>query len=279
MLRKTETKFYQKIRWLQLKELLDAPTYTNEIKEILISSKAKNILDMGTGIGSLFKFLSTVLVFESAIGIDVQADLIEYANLNNSDPKIKFQIGDTYQIPVADEFFDLVTAQALLEHVDSLACLQELQRVLKKAGYAFFLNNYDGVTNFEPVIDYDLDQTIVENFNHYSIEGQHIAGRIGGDSKCGRKLWHLCKQIALKPVIFQSSDWVLYPHLMYNSDEQELLKMLIDFFVQANLVDTPKVQRLPENDILYWQKKRYSQIDNNELVYICRQMSVVARKF
>ncbi|MEM5813226.1 MAG: class I SAM-dependent methyltransferase [Candidatus Aenigmatarchaeota archaeon] len=97
--------------------------------------KDAKILDVGCGNGALLKKLKK-LGFKNLYGIDASRRNIDKAK--NKEKEIKFFCGDiTKKLPFRNEFFDIVIAVAILEHIlddDLSKFLNEINRVLKKNG-------------------------------------------------------------------------------------------------------------------------------------------------
>ncbi|MFC1843658.1 methyltransferase domain-containing protein [Thermodesulfobacteriota bacterium] len=94
------------------------------------------VLDTGCGEGYLTKrFFNPVsrLTLSSikVTAIDISPDIIEVAK--ESDEAINFLCASVYELPFEDDFFDMVVANEVLEHVDKPElALAELDRVCRK---------------------------------------------------------------------------------------------------------------------------------------------------
>ena len=114
-------------------DMISAPSLnlntSNKIKELLkIIGKQKKVLDLGSG---------KKRVAPEAINIDIVFS-----------PNVDI-IGNIHNLPFKDEYFDLLIARAVLEHVKNpMAAVAEMRRVLKKDGYIYaeipFLQPYHG---------------------------------------------------------------------------------------------------------------------------------------
>ncbi len=89
------------------------------------------VLDVGCGNGAMTDFVLDPDL--DRYGVDYSAGLIEQAA--NRHPKIKFLAGNCYELPFADQSFDLVVSFGLLQVVsDGRRLIHELVRVVKQAG-------------------------------------------------------------------------------------------------------------------------------------------------
>lgn len=85
----------------------------------------------------------TVLVLGGSILGEGMAVLLKSTGIRSVDTDVSFGprtqiICDAHDIPFADETFDCVVAQAVLEHVvDPRRCVEEIHRVLKPGGYVY----------------------------------------------------------------------------------------------------------------------------------------------
>jgi SAM-dependent methyltransferase len=277
--------FYQEARWLYLKsKILDQPSYSKAIFNELVKHKFKRVLDCGTGAGDFVKTLEKWFDFDTLVGFDINPDLVEKAKQKFADSKknIEFHVHNLYNREAGRKWknFDLVTGQALLEHTDMDIAVPILKGFSKPDGLLYFPHNYMSPTMFEPVFDTTIDLAVVHNFDRFSIENQMFEGRVCGDCQCGAKLFNIFKDFGFEVLHFEMSSWVLYPKGTkgYAPDEREILEMMVDFFYEANKSPTiPLSKRIHPIILEEWKKIRLQQIDDNQLVYICPQTSILVR--
>jgi ubiquinone/menaquinone biosynthesis C-methylase UbiE len=95
-------------------------------------------LDLGCGQGNTTRCLADVLEPAACIGLEYDADLVEYANTRpDNPPSVRFQRGDATQLTFADASFDIVFCRYLLIHMaDPVRVVREMMRVLRPGGYA-----------------------------------------------------------------------------------------------------------------------------------------------
>jgi ubiquinone/menaquinone biosynthesis C-methylase UbiE len=95
--------------------------------------KGKKILDIasGTGYGSAILGESA----SSVLGVDLDAEAVEYATKNYGSKNVKFVSGDGEKIPAEDGSFDAVVSYETIEHIkDYKTFMDEVKRVLKPGG-------------------------------------------------------------------------------------------------------------------------------------------------
>jgi len=90
-----------------------------------------NILDMGCGMGWFANELSR---FGPTTGIDLSEEAI--AQARSKFPHVTFMAGNVYEIPLQEEYFDVVVSQEVIAHVpDQSEYLARAARTLKPGGY------------------------------------------------------------------------------------------------------------------------------------------------
>lgn len=97
-----------------------------------------NLLDCGSGPGSITIGLAKRVAPGQTIGIDINPGELEFALKHFADqvsPPIQFERASIYDLPFDDHAFDAVFSHAVLEHLSQpLKALQEMNRVLKPGG-------------------------------------------------------------------------------------------------------------------------------------------------
>jgi len=98
----------------------------------------QRLLDIGCGPGTITLGLAEILASGEVVGIDLAESQLSVARQNAAQNKIEnasFVSGSIYQLPFANEEFDVVFAHAVFEHLkEPIAALQEIRRVLKPNG-------------------------------------------------------------------------------------------------------------------------------------------------
>jgi ubiquinone/menaquinone biosynthesis C-methylase UbiE len=95
------------------------------------------VLDVGCGTGFLLRVLAGRLQnSEELVGIDAAAGMIEVANSQLSDSRLRFSVGVAEALPFPDAHFDLVVSTTSFDHwEDQLAGLVQCARVLSPKGH------------------------------------------------------------------------------------------------------------------------------------------------
>lgn len=101
------------------------------IKEI---QGVPKILDLGCGQGHITYKIREALAEAEVSGLDYSISAIEYAN--HLFPNIDFAVGDAYDCPYKESYFDIVVCNNLWEHVpDPLFLLSRITNILKPHGF------------------------------------------------------------------------------------------------------------------------------------------------
>lgn len=277
--------FYQVDRWLYLKsKLLDQPAYSREAFHLLSKRGYRRALDCGCGVGDFVRvMMDNNIHFDELHAFDIDETLINLARQEfKPHPGFTFHVHNLYNDEANKQFrdFDLVTAQALLEHTNMEKALPILKSYSKPGGLLYFPHNYTSPTMFFPVFDNAIDSAIIENFDRYAIENQVFEGEVCGDCHTGGKLFNIFRDNGFEILLFASSDWLLYPKGPdgYSDEEKEILYILLDFFYDANKNEQiPKSRRVSANYLEDWRIARFRQIEDNQLVYICPQTSILVQ--
>ncbi len=103
-------------------------------------SLGERVLDFGCGAGRLSNALAAHA--KDVVGIDIAQSMIDKANAINQHPdRVSFVAYDGHRMPFDDESFDGVVSLISIQHsppVVQLACLVELQRVVRPGGVLVF---------------------------------------------------------------------------------------------------------------------------------------------
>ncbi len=113
------------VRWLFWKRL----------KTILeLAEPAERVLDFGAGSGIFMPTLSKN--FKEVYSLDLNTNSLEYVKNKYELENVKIVKGRGEKLPFKDEFFDIIFAADVLEHLkDSKKVQGEFKRVLKKNGW------------------------------------------------------------------------------------------------------------------------------------------------
>jgi 2-polyprenyl-3-methyl-5-hydroxy-6-metoxy-1,4-benzoquinol methylase len=132
-----------------------------------IGSVSKH-LDFGCGPGTLIHLLPSGI---SAVGVDIAATQVSYAERNYGSPEKQFIQIESSQLPFPDETFDSISCIEVVEHLElklTRAILAEFIRVLKPGGKLIVTTpNYGSL--------WPLIEIMVNRLSDVSYEEQHIA--------------------------------------------------------------------------------------------------------
>lgn len=162
----------------------------------------------------------------------------------------------SYDLVIANAFFDLVDASSLLPQIFSS---------LRNGGGFYFSINFDGETIFLPEVDSTLDQQITKDY-HDSMNQQKVNGRSVSGTRAGRNLFIDIRNAGGNILKAGSSDWVVFP-------QQGNYLAKEDFFLECILRTVEET--LGDNqsyDLSSWLAKRHQQIKDKELIYIAHQL-------
>jgi SAM-dependent methyltransferase len=313
----SDIKFYQYEDFLGAKRELDAKYMSQRLwgclKKVCKARRAvaaewpRRVLDCGCGTGAMLQHLvDRRISFREYHGIDIHSGLLAQAREKMKDGVFRkapsdpqFHAMSVYQlIDCKEKFlrygFDLVTALSLAEHVDVDAMLGGIWSVMNDHAVLFLPINYDGGTIFEPVSDAEKESILIENFNSIAIEGQVYEGLVGGNSRCGRDLFHALSRNGFRVLEYDTENWVIYPSSTspsYSEHVRKFLHYVINAVAEANLQAMPQRQPLvspsakpytiSDEDrefVESWRKRRLAQMETGSLVYICYQMGALAER-
>lgn len=113
------------------------------------------VLDVGSGPGSITLGLGDSVAPGEVVGIDIQPAQVERARslaAARGMTNVRFQAGDLYALPFADQSFDAAFANGVLMHLsDPLRALAELRRVLCPGGIAGVRDPDFGASLYAPM--------------------------------------------------------------------------------------------------------------------------------
>jgi len=97
---------------------------------------AGEVLDVGSGTGSLAFSIAKLKVHSHVLGIDPSKEYVEYANSQNSFPdRVSFQIDDAQQLRFPDATFQTSVSLLVFNFIpDAKKALSEIRRVTKAGG-------------------------------------------------------------------------------------------------------------------------------------------------
>jgi hypothetical protein len=286
-------------RYLLSKQTVDDRALNKDVVHTLrahLSSEPVSIIEVGAGIGTMFKRLVTWGLFSRGeyILVDSMQENITCArewippwasetglsvewigqdHLHLCDPSrdiyITFDCVDVFDFTKRNETpADLLIAHAFL---DLLPMPESLKKLLSLTqNLAWLTINFDGMSSFQPVIDSALDEQI-ERLYHATMDARPS----GGDSRIGRKLFQYLRSAEAEILSAGPSDWMVYAKDgKYPADEKHFLQFILHFF-ENSLMDC---DGLEPAIFKQWLAKRHEQIDCGDLVYITHQMDFLVRR-
>lgn len=195
---------------------------------LLPDTKNKIILEIGCGIGDFIITLKNIgSLHKACIGLD-----ISFLNLTTAGELInKFAKGsertaliqsDVFKLPFKDNSCDIVICAEVLEHLDDIAAMREIKRILKKGGYNLITLPYRGkpVEEWGHLRHYDLQMLkALADKKGFVVEKINIFGRFHEISwvKIKRflyRLWGLWKKITNTKIDYYFScfhRWFIMP--------------------------------------------------------------------
>jgi len=94
------------------------------------------VRDAGCGTGSLSMAIARLTAAGSIVGIDASKGFIEYARAQNSDPRVRFELGDAQNLSYPEASFDRCLSLLVVNHIpDTPKALKEVCRVTKPGGF------------------------------------------------------------------------------------------------------------------------------------------------
>ena len=305
-------------RYLDWKERLDHRSLSAQVQQAFVQAVAAigcqrlRVLDCGTGTGAMIRRLIEWKLAGQLdiIGLDVDATLLSAARdrfarwawergytlqarpetaaamqvftilTEHTEATVRLYQHDLYTIQECEAdlpmqaAFDVVTALSLADLLEEERGLHALLYPVRPLGLVYLLLNYDHETIFEPTLDRSWEAAIMQAYHHAIERGTPERGRPGA-SYIGRRLFHLLQQSRCEVLAYGASDWVSYPRSgsYPEHDAQFLQQILVWVYTVAQADETLDAARVEE-----WYHRRLHQLEQGELVYICRQNDILARR-
>jgi len=125
------------------KNILQWFVHNKRFKEVkkLVEPSGGKLLDIGSADGVFTKVILDKSKANMMIGVDVLKHSVDWARKHwKKEKKLQFEVADAHELTFKKSSFDAVFAIEVLEHVyEPAVVLKEIERVLKKNGYAVFL--------------------------------------------------------------------------------------------------------------------------------------------
>jgi ubiquinone/menaquinone biosynthesis C-methylase UbiE len=158
------------------------------------------VLDVGCGPGNITMDLARRVEPGAVRGIDAAADAIDAASAVNDRPdQVSFAIDDIYALDEPDDFYDVVHAHQVVQHLsDPVGALREMRRVMKPGGVVAARDSDYSCFSWAP-----LDPLLTRWNELYHA----IARRNQAEPDAGRFLLGWARQAGFTDVVASSSTW------------------------------------------------------------------------
>jgi SAM-dependent methyltransferase len=171
--------------------------------------------------------------------------------------------------------FDVITSCSLFDLVDVYSVLPLVYEKLTTGGCVYSVCNFDGETQFEPVVSYELDEKVIRLY-HDSMRHRNLTlGIPDGEYYSGGKLAPVWQRCGGEVVSFGSSDWVIHPRQGgYHKQERYMLQSILNFVDQA----LNGSSELTPEEIDFWIRERKRQLENGELIFVAHNLDFLGTK-
>ncbi|NBB86077.1 MAG: methyltransferase [Bacteroidetes bacterium] len=277
----------------------------NQFRDLIYSQveqyKKLNVLDVGAGLGSLFKRICdlgikghieyTVIDIEEAHvatarseigrwlrerGHVIREESPQHILVKDAGCEVNCQFVTADALTFAAESpnsYDVLVGQAFLDIIPLRSGLKSLFKALRPGGVFYFPINFDGISALLPVEDKARD-TLVEDIFHQSMD-ERDKGRTGG-SQTGRQLLDVLPVVGARIDAVGASDWIVRPMAaskQYPHDEKYFLGCILKFMHNELLHS----DRMPSEACTEWFERRYAQLELGQLKYIAHQLDYTGR--
>jgi SAM-dependent methyltransferase len=163
----------------------------------------QQILDIGSGPGTISIDLARRVRPGRVIGVDASAEIVEQANglaASSSVSNAEFRVGDAYALDFADQTFDIVHAHQVLQHLARpVDALREFRRVLRPGGIVAARDvDYGGVIWSPESAGLSRWLELYHDVHDWN----------GGDAHAGRHLRRWAREAGFSDVETSGSVWV-----------------------------------------------------------------------
>ena len=189
---------------------------------------------------------------------------------------VTFECADVYQYfeqSCGQKRWDLGIAHAFMDLVDPAETIPRFCQLIKPGGLIYLTLNYDGETVLLPVVDQKFDEEIIRIYNE-SMDNRMIRGKKAGDSRTGRHLLLYLQTAGAEIMAAGSSDWVVFPG---SNGYQENETYFLHFIVHTIFKELKGHASVDQRQLETWVAQRHDQIEAGKLIFIAKQMDVLAR--
>jgi SAM-dependent methyltransferase len=160
------------------------------------------ILDVGSGPGTITIDLARRVSPGRVVGLDSSADVVEQATAlaaAEGVSNVEFTTGNAYALDFPDDSFDIVHAHQVLQHLaDPVAALREMRRVTRPGGIVAARDVIYVSAAWFPLLP---------GLDDWMRIYQEVARSNGGDPNAGRTLKALARRAGLSDVESTASIW------------------------------------------------------------------------
>lgn len=189
-----------------------------------------SVVDVGCGLGYLgytyWKYFGQNGFY---VGVDISLSLLKDAKKISQDwtkgGKSVFINGDSYSLPINDNFADLIMGQTLMIHLEKPKdALAEMYRVLKPGGKILCLEPDNFRTTLAPTFtslpEFDIDELLLfYKIKHISRRGRIKMGR--GDEGIAPSIPHFLNDIGFDNIEVRAKETVSYLDPPYKTETQK----------------------------------------------------------
>lgn len=162
-----------------------------------------NVLDVGSGPGSITADFAELVAPGTVTGVDREANVVAHASelaASRGLDNLTFQTGDVYNLDFEDDSFNVVHAHQILHHLsDPVAALQEMRRVAKPGGIIAAREGDYGAMRWYPG-----SAALTRWMDIY----QEIARGNGAEPDAGRRLLSWAHRAGLTDVVPSATTWL-----------------------------------------------------------------------
>lgn len=232
----------------------------NIVFDFLDVSAFNSIIELGCGNGGVTMLLIEKNQKAKITSIDINQEQVENAKQNIKESRVKFEVGDVYQLTYAENSFDCAFICWVLEHLqEPQKAVNEAYRVLQKGGKILLTEVYNQSLYFYP----ENCSTILEYFQIFNIYQRnklkafpHIGPRIGNILfNAGFKNIQISNKLILwdkRNPIGRNAMMDYYIELILSAKDTLLNEKLIDENMLSKIDEEKEAFKKNEDSIFYY---------------------------
>jgi len=197
----------------------------SELQKYLKRINAGHLLDVATGEGDfLLYLLDSFSSFDSATGLDFNAENLKLAKQKIGMQKVDLMQGNVRKLPFEDNYFDTITVSNSLHHFDNpVKAIQSMLRVLIPGGLLVI----------NEMIDEQLNMAQQAHFNYHSLKAEidTLSGGYHRKIYTRDELLEIIHESSLEPAVTVIS---VDPPIIYSHEKMwQFFRKLDDFVSNA----------------------------------------------